>query len=184
MGDPRPTTPTAALIVVAQSALLTELGINGPRTHCWACRANSSLQRAHIVAFSDGGSNKPTNFFLLCWECHREQPDCASREVQLEWLKTHESEIGIALRVIATGIEAMKQDVSAEGRETLIAEWFSIIGEGGMRYILTSRLTTGGRGARDAFRLATLMTLRTAFRQWIEAEKDKAVARGFHCPQP
>lgn len=59
---------------------------------CWACgmppyysrhsrslRAlwnnDASLDRAHILARSQGGGDQPENLFLLCPECHTESPD-------------------------------------------------------------------------------------------------------------
>jgi HNH endonuclease/Recombinase len=42
---------------------------------CWACGFTNSnqddwVERAHITAYSDGGSNEPKNLHLLCRWCH------------------------------------------------------------------------------------------------------------------
>lgn len=49
------------------------------------------MDRAHVVPVRAGGSFDPGNFFLLCHTCHKEQPDNLSRELQIQWLFTHES---------------------------------------------------------------------------------------------
>jgi hypothetical protein len=69
---------------------------------CWACSAETGeqLQRAHVVAVCHGGSNEPGNFYLLCWVCHREQPDGAPADVQLEWLASHESQMARMSRLL------------------------------------------------------------------------------------
>jgi hypothetical protein len=51
------------------------------------------LERAHVVSVAAGGGTEPSNFFLLCGLCHREQPDGSSREAQEAWLISHESQI-------------------------------------------------------------------------------------------
>ena len=68
---------------------LAELKASQLRIMCWACWAESqAVQRCHIVAHSHGGSNDPANYFLLCWRCHRDQPDGAPIGAQLRWLAT------------------------------------------------------------------------------------------------
>jgi hypothetical protein len=58
------------------------------RRTCWACGAKDlPLQKAHVVAHVDGGSNDPGNYFRLCEWCHQEQPELAARAVQVRWLK-------------------------------------------------------------------------------------------------
>ena len=46
------------------------------------------LQRCHIVPRSLGGSNKASNLFLMCRECHDLSPNTASREVFFDWART------------------------------------------------------------------------------------------------
>ncbi|MFQ6791873.1 MAG: hypothetical protein ACLRT4_03695 [Thomasclavelia sp.] len=41
----------------------------------WNLRENHYLQRAHIKSKMLGGENIPSNYFLLCKECHEESPD-------------------------------------------------------------------------------------------------------------
>src|SRR5581483_3205674 len=81
-------------------------------TSCWACGAGdfaeTSLERAHIVAVSLGGDSTPSNFLLLCGLCHRDQPDGASREVQLMWLYAHESDIDRFMRNHWPSIERLR----------------------------------------------------------------------------
>jgi hypothetical protein len=82
--------PSAELISSAQIDVVSRLrwGANiNPSECCWACGIdNIEPQRAHIVARSNGGSDDPTNFFLLCGRCHKRQPDAATQETQIQWL--------------------------------------------------------------------------------------------------
>jgi HNH endonuclease len=48
------------------------------------------LQRCHIVPVSLGGSNHPSNIFLMCPDCHNQQPNTKSREAFLRWAKAQE----------------------------------------------------------------------------------------------
>jgi hypothetical protein len=43
------------------------------------------LQRCHIVASSLGGSDDPSNLFLMCRDCHDRSPNTCSREAFLTW---------------------------------------------------------------------------------------------------
>lgn len=58
---------------------------------CFACCEGvglwCDLQRAHIVARSQGGNFEPQNFVLLCRECHIEQPMVADRALVIEWVQ-------------------------------------------------------------------------------------------------
>lgn len=43
------------------------------------------LERAHIIAHSEGGPNDPSNYVLLCKKCHAAAPMSVSREHFLSW---------------------------------------------------------------------------------------------------
>ena len=61
---------------------------------CWACGIDDIKPvRAHIVPHNidPGKTSDPLNYFLLCKQCHADQPDMANRSVQLEWLSNHYS---------------------------------------------------------------------------------------------
>jgi hypothetical protein len=65
---------------------------------CWACYEGIGLPeftptRAHINSNQNGGSNNPSNYFLLCRNCHKEQPDGCSKHIQLLWLKRQPTHI-------------------------------------------------------------------------------------------
>jgi hypothetical protein len=94
---------------------------------CWACgagyrvrRKNDAppkksdlgwLERAHVVSASAGGGTEPSNFFLLCGDCHREQPDGAPREAQEAWLISHESQIEREYRRVTPVIQWIRASV-------------------------------------------------------------------------
>lgn len=85
--------PTRREIARAQAALVECLPYVDPKhatTTCWACgqrRPGWLPTRAHIVPARYGAvPNQPHNYLLLCWSCHRQQPDASPWPVQLAWL--------------------------------------------------------------------------------------------------
>lgn len=49
---------------------------------------NVPLQGCHIIPKSLGGTDDPSNLFLMCKECHDRALNTTSREAFLEWVKT------------------------------------------------------------------------------------------------
>lgn len=45
------------------------------------------LQRCHIIPRSLGGSNKPSNLFLMCKECHDLAPNTSIPEIFFQWVR-------------------------------------------------------------------------------------------------
>ncbi|UOE45880.1 HNH endonuclease signature motif containing protein [Agromyces larvae] len=68
---PRKNAPAAAKVLAYWAPLLEEAGLSVDAEYCWACGANVGyLERAHILARIEGGSNEPSNLHLLCPSCH------------------------------------------------------------------------------------------------------------------
>jgi hypothetical protein len=53
----------------------------------YRCWDKIPLQRCHIVPRSLGGSNEPSNLFLMCRECHDLAPNTDIPEIFFEWAK-------------------------------------------------------------------------------------------------
>lgn len=57
---------------------------------CWRCGwgagNTAGLERAHITASRISEFHDPINLLLLCHTCHRQQPDGADRNEQLNWV--------------------------------------------------------------------------------------------------
>tara|TARA_R110000824_G_scaffold387419_1_gene582711 strand:+ start:43 stop:711 length:669 start_codon:yes stop_codon:yes gene_type:complete len=56
---------------------------------CWKIAASDSyrsLQRAHIVPRSLGGNNEPSNFVMLCKQCHFKNPHTTNRDLYIQWV--------------------------------------------------------------------------------------------------
>lgn len=57
---------------------------------CFACFRQRSqwnkFERAHIVPHMLGGSNEPSNFVLLCKECHLENPNTKHEDIYFKWI--------------------------------------------------------------------------------------------------
>jgi hypothetical protein len=87
---------------------------------CWACGyadagSNWKPERAHVLAHSSGGTSDPNNFFLLCYICHKEQPDGLPRANQEYWLRTRESHFDRSARLYSKPIEAIVTEILNAG---------------------------------------------------------------------
>lgn len=56
---------------------------------CWRCGCKRRLHRCHIVPYSLGGPDEPSNFVLLCARCHMENPNVADPHIMWDWLKAY-----------------------------------------------------------------------------------------------
>lgn len=45
------------------------------------------LQRCHIIPRSLGGTDEPSNLFLMCKECHDHAPNTTSRKMFMKWVE-------------------------------------------------------------------------------------------------
>lgn len=55
-------------------------------------KINSNLQRCHIVAKQFGGSDDPSNLFLMCEDCHAESPDTTNTAAFFRWVYRRKGE--------------------------------------------------------------------------------------------
>lgn len=107
----RPNPPSISRIVTAQWALLERLEIPMEEAHemCWGCYDLAPLQRAHILPWAFYHDNSPQNCFLLCKDCHNNQPDGQPREVQILWLEMREDRISVIVRKACLLGEALEE---------------------------------------------------------------------------
>lgn len=56
---------------------------------CWRCGYERKLQRCHIIPDPLGGKDEPSNFVLLCVECHAEAPNVESPTFMWDWIKSY-----------------------------------------------------------------------------------------------
>lgn len=84
--------PSVEALVAAHPIVLASLPnvtIETALTSCWACGAEGGpLYSAHVLAFSRGGDEHPSNLIRLCALCHEDQPDALDLMTQLLWLVT------------------------------------------------------------------------------------------------
>jgi 5-methylcytosine-specific restriction endonuclease McrA len=57
---------------------------------CYACGKPCTPQRCHIIAHQFGGSVDPSNLFLMCHECHAENPDGLHESVFFNYVRNRE----------------------------------------------------------------------------------------------
>lgn len=99
---------------------------------CWACQmppykqgihrtlgglwnSDRLLQRAHILAKSLRGEDKPENYFLLCPQCHAESPDTTDARLFFAWVRykrMHESYFVVLRRNMKKAAEILGVDES------------------------------------------------------------------------
>jgi hypothetical protein len=56
-------------------------------THCWRCGHERNTQRCHIIPYALGGEDTPSNYVLLCADCHSEAPNVNDKDYMFEWIK-------------------------------------------------------------------------------------------------
>lgn len=72
---------------------------------CWNCGEDKSkkdvngkksqpkLERCHIVPNALGGKDEPSNYVLLCADCHRESPDHIDPKYMWEWILSNKNNL-------------------------------------------------------------------------------------------
>lgn len=103
------TMPSKAGIFEYWMNWLDDNGVDWGEPSCWACKKTFGgkydiknpnagreeiienwnrvpLQRCHIIPKQFGGSDSPSNLFLMCIDCHDKAPDTRSREAFLKWV--------------------------------------------------------------------------------------------------
>lgn len=56
---------------------------------CWRCGYKANLQRCHIIPYSLGGKDEPSNFVLLCSRCHIDAPNVESKTFMWDWIRAN-----------------------------------------------------------------------------------------------
>jgi hypothetical protein len=98
-------------------------GTTHPMEHndegCWACGwdvdACGTLERAHLVPRSLGGSDEPSNLVLLCRSCHRKAPNTDDAQYMLDWVRGYADRE--AARFEETAREIQRLLIERNGRE-------------------------------------------------------------------
>jgi hypothetical protein len=153
---------------------------------CWACGIQCTPERAHVLARSQGGSDAPENFFLLCAVCHREQPDGAPRAAQVAWLRAREHHTQRA----HPQLEAAVRECARLGGETALAVWWHAIGAEGVQRILGEGYKRAAANDLATMRANAASALIEAFTAWlpeyarVRAELDAAKALFADEPHP
>ena len=100
---------------------------------CWACQAppykqgahrtlsglwnrDTLLQRAHILAKSLNGADRPENYFLLCPQCHAGSPDTTDAKPFFAWVRykrLHDNYFAALQRDMKKAAEIMGVDQDA-----------------------------------------------------------------------
>jgi len=112
----RSSAPTIAAIVQANQSLVERLGVEKPAETCWRCEHDGRLFRCHVLAHRHGGpDDEARNFFVLCDECHRQQPDSLPRKAQELWLGDRLTRGEQQVRALCRTIKKVIQRIEASG---------------------------------------------------------------------
>lgn len=172
MGRPRRHPPHSKIVDASGDIINRWRWETPPEWTCWACGSydgKSKPTRAHIHPVKSGGSDDPSNFFLLCDYCHEGQPDGAPRDMQIDWLMSVEY---CLVRQWQQTIDMFDRLRSIDGADSLNA-WLSECGErareDAVRAVLES--TCGPRGVSGVFE----QSMRFNYLDWLKS-RQKEVA--------
>lgn len=64
-------------------------GVDASEMHnrCWRCGYERYTERCHVIPYSLGGEDKPSNYRLFCPDCHLEQPNVNDYNATDEWVR-------------------------------------------------------------------------------------------------
>ena len=64
-------------------------GVDAAEMHnrCWRCGYERPTERCHVIPASLGGSDTPSNYRLLCHDCHLEAPNVADPDAMDKWIR-------------------------------------------------------------------------------------------------
>jgi len=96
-------------------------------SHCWRCGHECSpehgperpTERCHVIPYSLGGEDIPSNYRLFCHDCHLEQPNVNDYEATDKWVR--ETNIGtynIFWVIRETFDEVYEETISHFGKKT------------------------------------------------------------------
>jgi len=57
-------------------------------TRCWRCGYERNTQRAHVIPDTLGGEDIPSQYRLLCDDCHKENPNVNDPNAMDEWIRS------------------------------------------------------------------------------------------------
>lgn len=151
-------------------------GTFDPIRECWACIEAASLVRAHVVAHTAGGPDEPQNMWLLCSECHKEQPDGASREGQLIWLLNHETHAAKLLRLTREDFEPILNSPRVD-------EWLATRLRDASKSIVVRVFRYRGNMTRTGHCASLRFELLADYQRWLESAasepNDSAFVKGY-----
>jgi len=54
---------------------------------CWRCGHKRKTQKCHVIPYSLGGKDIPSNYRLFCHDCHLEQPNVNDYNATDKWVR-------------------------------------------------------------------------------------------------
>lgn len=63
-----------------------EMALHNPKALYDTPQAKRNYNRCHIIPRQAGGSDEPSNLFLLCRKCHEESPDTLNQKNFFKWV--------------------------------------------------------------------------------------------------
>ena len=145
---------------------------------CWACfkgldDPKHNPQRAHIISVQNGGNNKPSNFFLLCKQCHKEQPDGNSFEMQLLWLQNQKHNITQTVFFAKEMLSLIHKEAKKqfEDSEVIIEDYVKYLGEENIKKVLSQASSKSSGLNKLNFENNLKFWFLDHFKTWIKLKK-------------
>ena len=57
-------------------------------TRCWRCGYKRNTERCHVIPHSLEGIDEPSNYRLLCHDCHLENPNVNDPNAMDDWIRS------------------------------------------------------------------------------------------------
>ena len=86
-----------------------ELANYSPRALYDSPQVRSKYNRCHIIPHQAGGSDEPSNLFLLCEECHEESPDTLNPKNFFKWVYKKRKSKPRGIRIVEEYLEDCKE---------------------------------------------------------------------------
>lgn len=102
----------------------------------------ATLDRAHIVGVSQGGSNKASNVVLLCGRCHEESPMTRNPETMVAWIRRRKSHTQYLQELILEELSAIdtrdiRFDLTPEEKDLVLRRLKEKVDQGDLGYHCT-----------------------------------------------
>lgn len=94
--------------------------LQGEGQDCYACgrHRTNELEKCHIIPHSLGGSMWPDNLFLMCCDCHSDNPDSIHTELFFNYVRGRDLWFARDFMAMMLNLKKLNSNCSDEDRES------------------------------------------------------------------